>query len=233
MIPLDFWSWLAAAETAAWRLKWAVIPLALLVVFGSRRIYRSIKQSPASFCGLGYARKGYLASALVPLLVLVLVAITVPARLRHRQWGIEARTNIPGYTFARAISEYSTKFGKVPNDLADLKQLPDADGSIAAALNSLAPLTYASAYRPYAEVAAKQRPQALRGVVLRNASLSTADESVTESLSFTGYELRLPGADNLLGNEDDLIVRDGLVSKASETPRRGTVGNTSDAQRTN
>ena len=91
MIPFDFWPWLAAAETAAWRLKWAVIPLALLVVFGSRRVYRSIKQSPASFCGLGYARKGYFASALVPLLVLILIGITVPARLRNRQWAIESK----------------------------------------------------------------------------------------------------------------------------------------------
>ena len=33
---LGFWSWMAAAETAAWHMKWAMIPLTLLFVFGSR-----------------------------------------------------------------------------------------------------------------------------------------------------------------------------------------------------
>jgi hypothetical protein len=145
---------------------------------------------------------------------------------------MEAASNIAGYTFGRAISEYSAKFGEVPNDLSDLKKLPDPDGAIAAALLSLPSSAYPNAYKPYAELAAKQQPKALRGMVIRNASLNTTDEAVTEGLSFTGYELRLPGADKVMGNEDDLIVRDGLVSKASETPRRGTVGSASTAPRT-
>lgn len=220
MIPLDFWSWVAAAETAAWGLKWAMIPLALIVTFAGRRIYRSIEQSPTRFCGLRYARKGYAASVAVPLLVLLLIGVTAPARLRHRQWGIQAGVNVAGYTFSRAISEYTAKFEKVPSDLADLKKLPDPDGSIAAALNSLDPLTYPNAYKPYAEVAAKQKPNALRGAVIRNASLSTVDdESITEGLSFTGYELRLPGQDKLMGTEDDLIVLDGVTYKEAELPR--------------
>src|SRR5687767_2879031 len=47
MIPLDFWTWVAAAETAAWRLKWIMIPVTLLIVFGSRRLYRSIQSEPS------------------------------------------------------------------------------------------------------------------------------------------------------------------------------------------
>lgn len=228
MIPLDWKPWLAAAETAAWQLKWAMIPLTLLVIFASRKLYRSMLAEPSRFCGQRYARRGYVASAAVPLLILILIGITVPARLRHRQWGNEAGMNAMGYTFGRAISEYTAKFEKVPNDLADLKQLPDADGSIAAALNGLDPLTYPNAYRPYAEVAAKQKPNTLRGLVIRNASLSTAaDEPLSEGISFTNYELRLPGPDKLLNTEDDLIVRDGVTYRASEIPRRG--GSTSSA----
>jgi hypothetical protein len=230
MIPFDLKSWLAAAETAAWSLKWATIPLVLLVIFGSRRIYRSMLAEPARFCGQRYALRGYVASAAVPLLILILIGVTVPTRLRHRQWGNEAGMNAMGYTFGRAISEYTAKFEKVPNDLADLKQLPDADGSIAAALNGLDPVAYPNAYRPYAEVAAKQKPNTLRGAVIRNASLSTAaDEPLSEGISFTNYELRLPGPDKLLNTEDDLIVRDGVTYRASEIPRRG-VNNTSAAQ---
>lgn len=222
MIPFDFWSWMAAAETAAWRLKWTMIPISLLVLFGGRRLYRSVQTAPERFCGQRYARRGYVATATVPLLVLILIGITVPARLRQRQEGIQAAANIPGLTFSRAIFEYSVKFQRVPNELTDLRQLPDPDGSIAAALNSLDPVTSVNAYRPYAEVAAKEKPRTLRGAVIRNASLnSVSDEPLSEVISFTNYDLHLPGADKINGTEDDLIVRDGLVSLASEVPRRG------------
>lgn len=225
MIPFDFWSWLAAAETVAWRLKWAVIPLSLLVVFGSRRVYRSIKQSPAGFCGLSYARKGYFASALVPLLILILIGITVPARLRHRQWGIEAKDYPYIRRIDRAFDEYRQKVGSLPGEPKDLlKRLPDEDGSIAEALRNLD----TSNYKPTADLAAvpNKQPQQLRGAVIRNASLSTADDSLGERLSFTNYELPLPGPDKILGTEDDLVVRDGVIYKASEAPHRGVAGST-------
>jgi hypothetical protein len=222
LVPLDFWTWMAAAETAAWRLKFVMIPLALLVLFVGRRIYRSMLATPDRFCGLRYARRGYFASATVPLLVLILIGITVPARLQQRQDGIQAAANIPALTFSRAIFEYSVAYQKMPNDLSDLKKLPDADGSIAAALNSLDSATSVNAYRPYAEVAAKEKPRTLRGAVIRNASISSVpEEPLGEGISFTNYDLHLPGADKLNGTEDDLIVRDGLVSLASEAPRRG------------
>lgn len=238
-VPLSFgfWSWAAAAETASWRLKWIMIPITVLILFGSRKLYRSIAQSPARFCGVRYARKGYLASAFVPLLVLILIGVTVPTRLVHRGWGIEAGQYALGYTFDRAFFQYREKFGKIPNDLSDLRQVPDPDGSIAAALNSLDPLTYPTAYRPWADVAAlpKQKPRTLRGAVIRNTSLNTATDdslgdSLGEGLSFTNYDLRLPGSDKLMGTEDDLIVRDGVITKASETLRRG-ITTTSAAQK--
>ena len=225
MIPFDFWSWLAAAETVAWRLKWVVIPLSLLVVFGSRKVYRSIKQSPASFCGLSYARKGYFASALVPLLIMILIGITVPARLRHRQWGIEAKDYPYIRRIDRAFDEYRQKVGSLPGEPKDLlKRLPDEDGSIAEALRNLD----TSNYKPTADLAAvpNKQPQQLRGAVIRNASLSSADDSLGERLSFTNYELPLPGPDKILGTEDDLVVRDGVIYKASESPHRGVAGTT-------
>jgi hypothetical protein len=230
-LSFGFWSWVAAGETASWRLKWAAIPLTLVVLFGSRRIYRSIRQSPGGFCGLRAARNGYLASAAVPLLILILIGVTVPARLRHRQWGIEAADNAQGYATARVLLQYREKFGTFPADKKDLAQLPDPDGSIAVLIKDLE----GAEYKPSAEVAAvpTQRPRMLRGAVIRNASLtSNVDESLTEALSVTNYEMRLPGADKLLNTDDDLIIRDGLVGKASETPRRGNVGKSATAQKT-
>ncbi|MGI9069326.1 MAG: hypothetical protein ACR2HX_23360 [Pyrinomonadaceae bacterium] len=219
IVPLDFWTWVAAAETAAWRLKWVMIPLSLLVLFGSRKLYHSIQQSPVRFCALRYARRGYLASAAVPLLVLILIGVTVPARLRHRQWGIAAGINASIYRTDRALDEYRETFGTLPSDPRDLSRLPDPDGSIAAALKNLD----MSGYRSTGEFAAvpNKKPQQLRGLVIRNASVSTGDDAPSERLSFTNYVLPLPGPDKITGTEDDLIVKDGVIYKASELPRRG------------
>ena len=217
MIPLDFWSWVSAAETAAWRLKWVMIPLTLLVAFGGRKLYRSVVQSPAKFCGARSARAGFLASAAVPVLVLVLIGVTVPERLRHRQEGIKAGEYAQGYRIDRALSDYREEFGTLPSELKDLARLPDADGTLAAALLSID----TSAYKASAEVAVQQKPQPLRGAVIRNAALTVTEDIPNEALSFTNYVLPLPGADKLIGTEDDLIVRDGVITRVSDAPRRG------------
>lgn len=225
IVPVDFSAltdiriWLAAAETAAWRLKWVMIPLSLLVLFGSRKLYRSVQQSPTRFCAVRYARNGYLASAAVPLLVLILIGVTIPTRLEHRRWAIEARTNSLIYRFDRASEDYREKFGGIASDPRDLlKELPDPDGSLAEALNNLD----MSGYKPTADLAAvpNKKPQQLRGLVIRNASISTADDTPGERLSFTYYDLPLPGPDKITGTEDDLLVRDGVIYKASDAPRR-------------
>jgi len=227
MIPLDYRAWLAAGETAAWRLKWFAIPMSILVLWFGRKLYRSIAADSNRFCGLRYARRGLFASAAVPVLIVILIGITVPTRLEHRQWGIEAGQLAMGSTFARAFLEYQAEFGKLPNELKDLRQVPDPDGSIAAALSSIDPLTYSTLYKPSADVATlpKEKPRMLRGAVIRNASLNTgADDSLSDSLgaglSFTNYELRLPGQDKIAGTEDDIVVHDGLVSTAGETLKR-------------
>jgi hypothetical protein len=219
----DLWPLLAAAQTAAWRLKWIAIPITILVLFGSRRLYRSIKESPSRFCGLRYARPGYLASATVPLLILILIGITVPERLNQRKDGIEAGIKAHGYRIARAQVDYQKAFETLPSHLSDLKRLPDPDGSLAAALITLDE----KGYKPGAELAAapSKKPRPLRGSVILNASSDTADDVPTERISFTNYELRMPGPDKLMGTEDDMIMRDGYfdTSKPSETLRRNAV----------
>ncbi|MBA3354874.1 MAG: hypothetical protein H0U18_02825 [Pyrinomonadaceae bacterium] len=214
VLPLDFWSWMAAGETAAWRLKWIAIPVTIVVLWGSLKIYRSMLKFPARFCGLVYAKTGLVASALVPVLIAVLIGVTVPERLRQRQDGLQAAANALAHRLARAQLEYYARYGTLPAEPKDLARLSDSDGSIAAALSSLD----VSTYKPSADLAAlpKQKSRTLRGALIRNASLDTAtDDSLGEGLSFTNYEFSLPGADKLMGTEDDLIVRDGLVMKAS------------------
>lgn len=222
--PISFGLWslivaaIAAAETAAWRLKWIAIPVTFLVLWGSRKLYRSMLQAPTKFCGLRYARSGLLASAFVPVLIAVLIGVTVPNRLQQREDRMDASVKAPGLTIARAQVEYQIQFGTLPTDPNDLARLPDKDGSIAAALASV-DLT---GYKVTADLAAlpTKKPQ-LRGAVILNASVnSPTDDSPQEGLSFTNYELPMAGVDKVMGTDDDLILRDGIIYKVSETVGR-------------
>jgi hypothetical protein len=215
-----FWTWIAAMETAAWHLKWAMIPLAALVFFGSRRIYNSVRQSPESFCGLRYARNGYFASVAVPLLVLILIGVTVPARLEQRKLSLQAQESAYWMRFDRGLDEYRSKFGTLPSDREDLRRLPDADGSLAEALKFLPQNSEYTINSPELAAAPTKKPRPLRGAVILNASVATPDEPLSGGISFTNYELRLPGPDKIQNTDDDVIIRDGVRYAVSDLPRR-------------
>jgi hypothetical protein len=223
-LSFSFWSWIAAGETAAWRLKWIAVPVSLLVLWGGKRVYRSMAEAPARFVGVNLARRGLIASACVSLLIATLIGVTVPERLRQRRDGIEAGTTAMGYTIARAMLEYRERYGTYPavDDIPELTDLPDEDGSIAAALAA----GYAG-YKPsgseVAELPAKEKSRTLRGAVIRTvAANSTSDEAPGVGVSFTNYDIQLPGEDKVLGTEDDLVLRDGVVMKATEATTRAT-----------
>jgi hypothetical protein len=209
-----FWDVVAAAETASWRLKWITIPVALIVLWGGRRLYATMLLAPSRFVGIKIARRGWLASAAVIVLIATLIAVTVPDRLRQRQLSIEAGINARAYTLIRAQLEYQQLHGTLPGEVRDLSELPDPDGSIAAALNDVEP----GAYQPRADFAVlpAEKGRRLPGAVIRNASVSTASDEPAAGLSFTNYDLRLPGPDKLLRTDDDLLIRDGVIYKASE-----------------
>ena len=217
-----FWSWVAAGETAAWRLKWVSIPLLFAILWLGRKLYRSILLQPIRFCGLKYARRGLLASSVVTLLIALLIGITVPARMEQRRLSKEAAIRAQGYAIELALTQYRIKYKTYPDDLKTLlDRIPDPDGTLAAAVLSLHPL----AYKPSVDVATnatekRARPQ--RGSVIRNAGFSTdTDDTPSGGLSFTNYALVLPGEDKITGNEDDWIIRDGMIMKQSEIANGG------------
>jgi hypothetical protein len=218
-----FWSFIAAAQTASWRLKWIAIPVTILTLWLGRKLYKSIKQQPARFCGLKYARRGLMASALVSLLIAVLIGVTVPARLRQRNIALEAAQQVHALTIDRALFEYQLRFKTLPDKSTvktDLAKLPDPDGSLAAALSEMDPI----GYQPRAEVAAMstEKPIALRGAAIRQASLnSTTDDATLGGFPFTHYDLRLPGEDRILGNEDDWVAQDGVVMRSADVAKGG------------
>ena len=112
-----FWHWVAAGETAAWRLKWISIPLLFAILWFGRKLYRTILLQPLKFCGIKYARRGLLASSVVTLLIALLISITVPARMEQRRLSKEAAIRAQGYAIERALTEYKIKYQSYPADL--------------------------------------------------------------------------------------------------------------------
>jgi len=218
--PPRFGSIVNAGEVASWRLKWVMLPMTIIVLWGGARIIRSIKADPSMFIGLRAARLGFSASALVTVLIGTLIGMTVPARLERRQWAIEAATNVPYYTLARAQLEYRELHGTLPSQdelVKELSTLPDPNGSIAEALRNLDVSGYELKSTVIAAASTKSKSLVPRGSAFRNAAPG-ADPVDDRGVSFTSYKWRLPGEDKILGNEDDVILQDGLVRKVSDLP---------------
>jgi len=216
-----FWSWVAAAETAAWRLKWVSIPVLFITVWFGRKLYRSIRLQPERFCGMKHGRRGLLASSMVALLIALLIGVTVPERLRQRQMSKDAAVLAQWWTIEHALLQYRSKYKSYPANYGDLQErIPDPYGALAAALANVDPRTYQS----WSDVAANatEKSRTLRGAAIRNASFSSAtDDTPPGGLSFTNYRLRLPGNDKITGTEDDWVAIDGMIVRLSDTAKGG------------
>ena len=218
--PFGGWSWIAAGQTAAWRLKWISIPLLIVTAWLGRKLYRSIKQNPEKFCGLKHARRGLFAQSFVIFLIALLIGVTVPERLRQREMSKEATFKAYWYTFERATLEYQVRYQTYPAQTADLlKRIPDPDGSLAEALRHIDP----NGYRPSADFAANatSKSTSLKGAAIRKVSTSSAVDMPPGGLAFTTYELQLPGEDKILGNEDDWIGQNGVLRRVTEVSKGG------------
>jgi hypothetical protein len=222
---IGFWTLMTAGEIVAWQVKWVGLPVAIAVIWSGALIVRSIKQDPSRFIGLHGARIGLAAACVVTLMVAALIGVTIPDRLRQRRMSKNAAQYSLAYTYSRALLTYQEAHGFIPgpeNLFAELKTLPDPDGSIALALQNLD----VSGYQPGAVMASstnKGKSLPVRGEVIRKNTLAGTRPDVG-GISFTNYQLRLPGEDKVLNNDDDLIVRDGLVMTLPEyksfmTPR--------------
>jgi type II secretory pathway pseudopilin PulG len=224
-ISIRFWAIEYAGETAAWNLKWIELPLVIAVLWISTRLMRTIRETPVRFNGLWAARSGLIASGLVTAIIATLIGVTIPRRLESRRLAHDAEFYAQGYTIQRALIEYRELHGFFPNETKDLKDVPDSDGAIAEALLNVDP----NGYKPSAVVAAastKVKSQNLRGGALRNAVTNSSADQLDHGVSFTNYELRLPGEDKVLGTDDDFIVRDGDIFKVSEISQPTTASST-------
>jgi len=207
-----------AGESAAWNLKWVELPIAIAVLWIGVRMLRAVREMPERFTGLSIARGGLVAAALATVIMATLIGVTIPERLLARRQQHEAAANSHFYRILRALSDYEELHASLPGQddvVKELSTLPDPDGSMAEALLSLDP----NGYKPgavLAEAATTVRARNLRGTAFRNSSASTSAAQMDHGVAFTTYELRLPGEDKILGTDDDLVLHDGVINKASE-----------------
>lgn len=200
-----------AAQTAAWRLKFVLPILSLATLWISWRAVRQIRRSPEAYSGRPAASFGLASSFAVLALTLTFIGLTIPERLMRRQLAIQASNEVPLHTLNRALIEYQIRYSTYPASKDDLKKLPDADGSIAAALAQMPGEGY-SVSAEKASIPVAQTRKMRGGVRLQPIALrDNMDDLVNERISFTNYTLRLPGEDGVLGTDDDLMMRDGII----------------------
>lgn len=218
---LDPQTLLRAAETAAWRLKWTALPagfaLSALCAWARARMRRE----PARFVGHAQARAGLALTFAVALLLTALVGVTIPERLRMRELARRSAENAVLYETDLALARYRKRFGTYPAALTDLRRLEDPDGAVARLLSVVVP----GEYKPEADLASlstsrqKSRPRRRAGGLTARAAGS--DDSTDAGLSLTNYALVLPGRDKVLGTDDDLYLRDGLILDDAAAARAG------------
>jgi hypothetical protein len=213
---LGLWNVVAAAETSAWRLKWALLPLSVAAFVGGARALAHVSREPSRFAGVRCALGGFATSAMVAVAMLTLIGVTVPTRLRQHALALEAARNAEAYDAVKALLEYQQQYGTLPTSAAELKKLPDPDGTMARAARMIA----AGRYEPESTIASlpaagKSRGRRSTNVTVRPVSLRPgSEEPQGEPLSFTNYTLRLAGEDKKLGTADDLLIRDGMILPA-------------------
>jgi hypothetical protein len=208
VFDLDFWSIVSSMEIAAWRLKWIAIPLAGFSIWAGWKICASIRLEPKRFMWSRLAHSGLAASILFALMILTCIGITVPERLRQRQRGFEAEEGAKLYLIDKVLFTYSQQYGTLPPAISDLKKLPDHNGDIALAISYM---EQNSTYKPTTDIA--RLDSSTKTPIVRR-TLTTTEDASTETVVFTNYEYRSAGDDGIYGNEDDLVIRDGVVTKA-------------------
>lgn len=231
-LSFGFWNGIAAAETAAWRLRWLAPPVALVLSWLSWRVGQQVRREPLRFTGQRLARTGLVASAAIIAAVAVLIGVTVPERMRQNELAQNAADMAVVYATHRVLSDYRAKFGTYPSKPDDLLILPDPDGSVAALRTSMKSEIGEISYTPVANLAAAEIPASnsksgrrrvstvrVRGVALK----PNTDDLPGEGVSLTNYELILPGKDKTFGTPDDLRIRDGMLvaspSPSEKNPR--------------
>lgn len=212
--PPDSGEIVRAAETAAWRLKWSALPAAFAALFVSLKLYARMRREPSRFIGLRAARAGVALTLATAVALVALVGVTVPERLRRRELARRAAENALLYAGDQALARYRARFGTYPASLGDLRRLDDPTCELAAALEAMG----AAEYKAETDLASLSTTASKGGrrrsaTRTRRVSARNTDDLPGAGLTLTNYELVLPGRDKIVGTEDDLRIRDGLIAE--------------------
>ncbi len=210
--PIGFWTVVTAGEIAAWRVKWEILFAAVIALLICAKVLHSVSENCSRFIGLLPAQIGLAGVLTVIFLVAALIGITVPERMRQRQYSIRAEVTARYHTVDRALFEYRQLYRTLPTDIGELKKLPDPDGSIADALKHLDAIRYAPGV-DLASAPGKSKPS-LRPIALRNASGPSNPDP--PSFSITSYDLRLPSEHRWFAADEDYVMQDGVIYAASD-----------------
>ncbi|MDT7806812.1 MAG: hypothetical protein QOJ70_625 [Acidobacteriota bacterium] len=211
---LDPKTLLRAAETAGWRLKWTALPGGFVLTALGAWLRARMRREPSRFTGHVTARAGLALTGAVALLLATLIGITIPERLHMRELARRSAENAVLYETDLVLARYRKQFGTYPAALSDLRRLEDPDGSIARLLAVVAP----GEYKPETDVAslsvARVKGRGRRRVSALQGHATGADDIPDAGITLTNYELALPGRDKVIGTDDDLYIRDGLILDA-------------------
>jgi hypothetical protein len=211
---LDPKTLLRAAETAGWRLKWTALPGGFALTALCAWLRARMRREPSRFTGHAAAHAGLVLTGAVALLLVALIAVTIPERMRMRELARRSAENVVLYETDLALARYRKRFGTYPASLSDLRRLEDGDGSLARLLAVIAP----GEYKPETDVASlsasRVRTRGRRRVSALQGRMAGADDIPDSGITLTNYELALPGRDKVIGTDDDLYIRDGLIRAA-------------------
>jgi hypothetical protein len=184
-----------------------------------------MRREPSRFIGMKAARAGLALTITTAVALVALIGVTVPERLRRRELARRAAENALLYAGDQALARYRARFGTYPATLGDLRRLDDPNCELAAALAAMG----AAEYKAETDLASLSPAGAKGGrrraaTRTRRVSARNTDDLAGAGLALTNYELVLPGRDKILGTDDDLRIRDGLISEGGTRTTTNATG---------
>lgn len=175
------WPWQLLITTASLAL--VTLPALLVAVALAWRGWRLAVDRPHAYGGRALARRSLALALALCVMNLTAIAGRIPDWLENARIKRQARTRVLMYKVNDMIARYREQYGAYPERLIDLQELDPSIGPILDTWHH--PLVYTPMS---AEIASRGLP-----------------------VPFQKYELVSRGPDGILGTEDDIVMRDGLI----------------------
>jgi hypothetical protein len=175
--------------------KWVAFA-GVAVIWAALRAVRLARREPDWYGGLRTSA-ATLAISVVASVGLASYGLSrIPQALDNFRLRREAATHAAMYNYWNALEAYKSKFGSYPKNAQDFKKLT----GVGAPLDDWA-----------------------RSIKYQSYTDAIADRSIAiNGVPFSNFELRSAGPDGVLGNDDDIVMRDGLFFSNSEVKKLPT-----------